>query len=236
MIDINLDEFITAIDKIVLNSKILNNSFKAQFIPDSYLPYASIKSYKNLSSITSLEVKGKNIIKIHKTIFLNLINLVYIDLSDNHLLKISKNFKLFKNLKTLKLNNNKISFIPSFIGELNQLEYLSLYKNLISSIPTSIQELKKLKYFDISSNKVDNIPIEFGFLISLNVLHIDCNYFTKIPTTFCFLKNLNDLCFDWLEFIEPPYYKNIKDSIGKIIISFILKTLQKMYNKDILYC
>ena len=236
MIDINLDEFITAIDKIVLNSKILNNSFKAQFIPDSYLPYASIKSYKNLSSITSLEVKGKNIIKIHKTIFLNLINLVYIDLSDNHLLKISKNFKLFKNLKTLKLNNNKISFIPSFIGELNQLEYLSLYRNLISSIPTSIQELKKLKYFDISSNKVDNIPIEFGFLISLNVLHIDCNYFTKIPTTFCFLKNLNDLCFDWLEFIEPPYYKNIKDSIGKIIISFILKTLQKMYNKDILYC
>ena len=236
MIDINLDEFITAIDKIVLNSKILNNSFKAQFIPDSYLPYAIIKSYKNLSSITSLEVKGKNIIKIHKTIFLNLINLVYIDLSDNHLLKISKNFKLFKNLKTLKLNNNKISFIPSFIGELNQLEYLSLYKNLISSIPTSIQELKKLKYFDISSNKVDNIPIEFGFLISLNVLHIDCNYFTKIPTTFCFLKNLNDLCFDWLEFIEPPYYKNIKDSIGKIIISFILKTLQKMYNKDILYC
>ena len=236
MIDINLDEFITAIDKIVLNSKILNNSFKAQFIPDSYLPYASIKSYKNLSSITSLEVKGKNIIKIHKTIFLNLINLVYIDLSDNHLLKISKNFKLFKNLKTLKLNNNKISFIPSFIGELNQLEYLSLYRNLISSIPTTIQELKKLKYFDISSNKVDNIPIEFGFLISLNVLHIDCNYFTKIPTTFCFLKNLNDLCFDWLEFIEPPYYKNIKDSIGKIIISFILKTLQKMYNKDILYC
>ena len=236
MIYINLDEFITAIDKIVLNSKILNNTFKAQFIPDSYLPYASIKSYKNLSSITSLEVKGKNIIKIHKTIFLNLINLVYIDLSDNHLLKISKNFKLFKNLKTLKLNNNKISFIPSFIGELNQLEYLSLYKNLISSIPTSIQELKKLKYFDISSNKVDNIPIEFGFLISLNVLHIDCNYFTKIPTTFCFLKNLNDLCFDWLEFIEPPYYKNIKDSIGKIIISFILKTLQKMYNKDILYC
>ena len=236
MIDINLDECITAIDKIVLNSKLLINSFKPQLNPDSFLPYASIKSYKNLSSITSLEVKGKNIIKIHKTIFLNLINLVYIDLSDNHLLKISKNFKLFKNLKTLKLNNNKISFIPSFIGELNQLEYLSLYKNLINSIPTSIQELTKLKYFDISCNKVDNIPIEFGFLISLNVLHIDCNYFTKIPTTFCFLKNLNDLCFDWLEFIEPPFYKNIKDSIGKIIISFILKALQNMYKKDILYC
>ena len=236
MIDINLDECTTAIDKIVLNAKLFNNSFKAQFIPDAYLPYASIKSYKNLSSITTLEIKGKNIIKIHKTIFLNLINLVYIDLSDNHLLKISKNFKLFKSLKTLKLNNNKISFIPSFIGELNQLEHLSLYRNLIRSIPTSIQELNKLKYFDISSNKLEDIPIEFGYLISLNVLHIDCNYFTQIPTTFCNLKNLNDLCFDWLEFVEPPYYKNIKDSIGKIIISFILKALQNMLKKDILYC
>ena len=61
MIDINLDECTTAIDKIVLNSKICSNSHKTQFIPDSLLPYTSIKSYKNLSSITSLEVKGKNI-------------------------------------------------------------------------------------------------------------------------------------------------------------------------------
>ena len=77
MIDINLDECTTAIDKIVLNAKLFNNSFKAQFIPDAYLPYASIKSYKNLSSITTLEIKGKNIIKIHKTIFLNLIISIY---------------------------------------------------------------------------------------------------------------------------------------------------------------
>ena len=236
MIDINLDECTTAIDKIILNSKIFNHAIKAHFSSDYNIPFATIKCYKSLPSITSLEIKGRNIIKIHKTIFLNLINLTSIDLSENKLVKISKNFKLFTNLKTLKLNNNQITFIPSFIGELKQLEHFSLSKNFINSIPTCIQELTKLKYFDISSNKIENIPIELGLLNSLNVLYIDCNYFTKIPTTLCYLTKLNELSFDWLEFVNPPYYKNIKESIGKIIISFILKIFQNMLKKGILFC
>ena len=236
MIDINLDECTTAVDKIILNTKLFNPSFKTLLAADFIMAYSSIQCYKSLPSITYLEIKGKNIIKIHKTIFLNLLNLISIDLSDNHLLKISKNFKLLKQLKTLKLNNNRISFIPTFIGELNQLECLSLSQNLINVIPTSIQELSKLKYLYLSSNKIENIPIELGFLYSLNVLHIDCNYFTQIPTTLCNLNQLNDLCFDWLEFVNPPYYKNIKDSIGKIIITFIIKIFQKMLKKGILYC
>ena len=236
MIDINLDECTTAVDKIILNTKLFNPSFKTLLTSDFIMSYSSIQCYKSLPSITYLEIKGKNIIKIHKTIFLNLLNLISIDLSDNHLLKISKNFKLLKQLKTLKLNNNRISFIPTFIGELNQLECLSLSQNLINVIPTSIQELSKLKYLYLSSNKIENIPIELGFLYSLNVLHIDCNYFTQIPTTLCNLNQLNDLCFDWLEFVNPPYYKNIKDSIGKIIITFIIKIFQKMLKKGILYC
>ena len=236
MIDINLDECTTAVDKIVLNSKLFNYPFKTNFMPDFNVAYASIKSYKSLPSVTSIEIKGKNIIKIHKTIFLNLINLINIDLSDNRLMKISKNFKLFKNLKFLKLNNNQITFIPQFIGELNQLEHLSLFKNFINVIPSSIQDLSKLKLFDISSNKVEDIPMEFGFLNSLNTLHIDCNNFTKIPTTLYNLKKLNDFSFEWLEFVNPPYYKNVKDSIGKIIISFFLKVLKNMFKEGILFC
>ena len=236
MIDINLEECATTVDKIVVNNKLFNHPNKIRFIPDFIINYSTIKCYKSLPSITTLEIKGRSVIKIHKTIFLNLINLINIDLSDNKLLKISKNFRLFTNLKSLKLNNNQIYFIPTFIGELKQLELLSLSRNLISAIPSSIQDLSKLNYLDISFNKIENIPIEFGLLNSLNVLHIDCNYFTKIPTTFCYLKKLNDLSFDWLEFINPPYYKNIKDSIGKIIISFILKTLQNMLQKGILFC
>ncbi len=236
MIDINVDECVTSVEKIVLNSKSFSHSFNSCSLLDFVITYSSIKCYKSLPSITTLEAKGRNIIKIHKTIYLNLLNLVNIDLSENKLLKISKNFRLFKNLKSLKLDNNQISFIPSYIGELNQLEIFSISKNLLSIIPTSIQDLSKLKSFYFSYNKIENVPIEFGQLNSLNILHMDCNYFTKIPTTLCYLKKLKELSFDWLEFVSPPYYKNIKDSIGKTIISFIQKALENMLKKGILYC
>ena len=236
MIDINLDDFATSVEKIVLNSKSFGHSFNNCSILDYILSYSSIKCYKSLPSITTLEAKGRSIIKIHKTIYLNLLNLVNIDLSDNKLLKISKNFRLFKNLKSLKLDNNQISFIPSFIGELSQLEVFSISKNLLSIIPTSIQDLSKLKTFCFSNNKIENMPIEFGQLNSLNILYMDCNYFTKIPTTLCYLKKLKELSFDWLEFVYPPYYKNIKDSIGKTILTFIQKALENMLKKGILYC
>ena len=236
MIEINVDECVTSIEKIVLNTKSFGHSFNNYSLLDFIMTYSSIKCYKSLPSITTLEAKGRNIIKIHKTIYLNLINLINIDLSDNKLLKISKNFRLFKNLKSLKLDNNQISFIPSFIGELNQLEIFSISKNLISIIPTSIQDLSKLKSFYFSYNKIENIPIEFGQLNSLNILYMDSNYFTKIPTTLCYLKKLKEISFDWLEFVSPPYYKNIKDSIGKTIITFIQKALENMLKKGILYC
>jgi len=236
MIDINLDDFATSVEKIVLNSKSFGHTFNNYSILDYILSYSSIKCYKSLPSITTLEAKGRSIIKIHKTIYLNLLNLVNIDLSDNKLLKISKNFRLFKNLKSLKLDNNQISFIPSFIGELSQLEVFSISKNLLSIIPTSIQDLSKLKTFCFSNNKIENMPIEFGQLNSLNILYMDCNYFTKIPTTLCYLKKLKELSFDWLEFVYPPYYKNIKESIGKTIINIIQKALENMLKKGILYC
>ena len=236
MIDINVDECVTSVEKIVINSKSFGHSFNSCSILDFIISYSSIKCYKSLPSITTLEAKGRNIIKIHKTIYLNLLNLINIDLSDNKLQKISKNFRLFKNLKSLKLDNNQISFIPSFIGELGQLELFSISKNLLSIIPTSIQDLSKLKSFCFSYNKIDNMPIEFGQLNSLNILYMDCNYFTKIPTTLCYLKKLKELSFDWLEFVSPPYYKNIKDSIGKTIITFIQKALENMLKKGILYC
>ena len=57
-----------------------------------------------------------------------------------------------------------------------------------------------------------------------------------IPTTICYLKRLCELSFDWLEFVEPPYYRIIKDSVGKTIICIIIKCLESMLKQSILYC
>ena len=83
---------------------------------------------------------------------------------------------------------------------------------------------------------IQAIPIEFGLLKSIECLHIDANYFTEIPTTFCYLKHLSDLAFEWLEFLDPPFQKNIKENIGKTIISLIRNSLQEMVKQNILFC
>jgi len=234
MIDINVDESATSIEKITISSRSLSTIYNNRNF--NYNDYSTIKCYKNLPSITTLEAKSINIIKIHKTIFFNLSNLINIDLHHNKLLKISKNFKLFKNLKTLKLDSNQISFIPSFIGELTKLEVFTISSNLITYIPTSIKNLIYLKTLNFSNNKVDHLPIELGQLESLQILHMDGNYFTSIPTTLCYLKRLNELSFDWLEFVDPPYYRLIKESVGKAIIMIIIKCLDLMLKQSLLYC
>ena len=234
MIDINVDESATSIEKITITSRSLSSIYNNKHF--NYNDYSTIKCYKNLPSITTLEAKSINVIKIHKTIFFNLSNLINIDLHNNKLLKISKNFKLFKNLKSLKLDSNQISFIPSFIGELTKLEVFTISFNQITYIPTSIKNLIYLKNFNFSNNKVDHLPIELGQLESLQILHMDGNYFTYIPTTLCYLKRLNELSFDWLEFVDPPYYRVIKESIGKAIICIIIKCLDAMLKQSLLYC
>ena len=234
MIDINVDESATSIEKIIINSRSINNLNNNK--NNNYNDYSTIKCYKSLPSITTLEAKSIHIIKIHKTIFFNLSNLINIDLRDNKLLKISNNFKLFKNLKSLKLDMNQISFIPSFIGELTHLELFTISNNLITYIPTSIQNLTSLKALNFSNNKIERLPIEFGQLAALQSLYMDGNYFMAIPTTICYLKRLCELSFDWLEFVEPPYYRIIKDSVGKTIICIIIKCLEGMLKQSILYC
>ena len=240
MLDINVDESATSIEKITISSRSLtnlyNNNNNLNKYNTTYNDYSTIKCYKNLPSITTLEAKSINIIKIHKTIFFNLSNLINIDLHHNKLLKISKNFKLFKNLKSLKLDSNQISFIPSFIGDFPNLEIFTISNNLISYIPTSIKNLINLKILNFSNNKVQRLPIELGQLESLISLYFDGNYFTSIPTTLCYLKRLNELSFDWLEFVDPPYYRLIKDSVGKTIICIIIKCLDAMLKQSLLYC
>ena len=234
MFDINVDESATSIEKITITSRIFNTLYSKNH--SNYNQFSTIKCYKNLPSITTLEAKSINIIKIHKTIFFNLSNLINIDLHHNNLLKISKNFKLFKNLKSLKLDSNQISFIPSFIGDFTNLEIFTISSNLITYIPTSIKNLIFLKVLNFSNNKVERLPIELGQLESLHTLYMEGNYFTSIPTTLCYLKRLNELSFDWLEFVEPPYYRIIKDSVGKTIICIIIKCLETMLKQSLLYC
>ena len=163
MLDINLDEHKTSDKKITINSKIiqLENNI-----------YSTIKCYRSLPDIVNLEAKSLNIIKIHKTIYLNLPNLITIDMRENRLCKISKNFKLFKNLETLHLDNNQISYIPSFISEFTQLKTFTISNNIFvcsefsnSSITNICPLFKTLSATGIRLNNT-RVPLDSCFCIS----------------------------------------------------------------------
>lgn len=225
VIDVNVEEFKQSAEKITINLKNIN--------PDHY---SVIKCFKNYEEINTLEAKKINLLKIQKTIFLNLSNLHTLDLRENKLLKISKNFVLLKNLKILRLDDNLISFLPSFISNFEKLDTLTISNNKITYLPTSLQYMQKLKSFKFSRNQIGTIPIEIGLLKSLECLHMDANHFTEIPTTLCYLKHLSELSFEWLEFLDPPFQKLNKDNLGKTVITLIRTSLQEMIKQNILYC
>jgi Leucine-rich repeat (LRR) protein len=196
----------------------------------------NLKCFKNMEDITIIEAKKINLIKIQKSFFFNLTNLIYLDLRENKLEKFPKNLTLLKNLKILKLDKNLISFIPSYINDLEKLEVLNLNFNRIKLFPSQFSNLENLKDFKVTNNLIENIPIEFGLLKSLEILHFEGNCFTQIPTTLCYLKHLSELSFEWLEFLDPPFNKIIKDNLGKTIINLIRNSLQEMIKKNILFC
>jgi Leucine-rich repeat (LRR) protein len=226
LLDINIEEYKVTIDKVSINLKNMevNDSFTV------------IKCFKNMEDVSHVEGRKINLIKIQKSIFLNLTHLSFIDLRDNKLQKISKNFSYLKYLRVIKLDDNNISYFPSFLGKMEKLEYISLCNNALTFIPSSIQYLQKLKTLKLSNNKIKTLPIEFGLLKSLESLYIDANYFTEIPTTICYLKHLTELSFEWLEFLEPPVNKTIKENLGKTMVTLIRSSLQDMIKNNILYC
>ena len=124
--------------------------------------YKELKCNQPVKKLKELTVNDQNIIKINKNIFQNLSNLVYLDLTNNNISKISKKIKLLTNLKHLILNNNLISVIPFFLTELIYLEEIQVENNLIKLIPIVIQNFNYLKILNISSNKLDKLPVELG--------------------------------------------------------------------------
>jgi len=221
--ELNVEDFRPLGNKIIVQNKNLGGLI-------------TLKCFRNFNTCHVLESKKTNLLKLHKSIFLNIPNLTTLDLRQNKLIKISKHLALLKNLNTLKLDDNQISILPEFIFNMDKLECLSVNSNELSRIPNSIIKMQNLKTFKFANNVLHYLPIELGELRNLEVLHLESNYFVEIPTTLCYLSQLSELSFEWLEFLEPPYQRNIKDSIGKTIINFMKGTLLDMIKNGILFC
>ncbi len=120
-------------------------------------------------------------------------DIIFKDFRKQKLTNIPPSVFLYKQLKTLLLNNNLLNQIPSEIGQLTYLENLNLRNNKLESLPIEISQLKNLKVLDLGRNKLKQLPDEMKNLRALEDLNLSSNRLSIIPFDFEELSNLKSL-------------------------------------------
>lgn len=76
---------------------------------------------------------------------------------------------------------NRLSSLPSSVGNLKSLETLELSDNTIRSLPESIGRLKRLGTLTLSNNGLTGLPESLGGLSSVKLLDLSRNAITRVP-------------------------------------------------------
>ncbi|RPB17055.1 L domain-like protein [Morchella conica CCBAS932] len=109
--------------------------------------------------------------------------LTSIDMHNNMLITLPKNFGEFTELTVLNLTNNKLDHDAlETIFQIKTLVDLKLAKNgLQGELPSSISKLENLEILELQENKLDFLPSSLGELSRLHVLNIHANRLQEIP-------------------------------------------------------
>ena len=87
----------------------------------------------------------------------------YLDLSDNQLIQLPRDFFRLQSLSTLKIDRNQLRRIPIGISQLRSLVHLSLSENQLRMLPDDFSKLR-LQNLDVSGN-----PFQVAGQSSVNV-------------------------------------------------------------------
>jgi Leucine-rich repeat (LRR) protein len=102
-------------------------------------------------------------------------------------------FTAFPNLLWLELSKNHLDTLDQRIAQLQNLQYLDVSKNVLTTLPESIGKLKKLKRLIVSQNKLESLPIEMGQMESLEYLDAWSNDLPDLPHSLISCKNLKEV-------------------------------------------
>ena len=108
------------------------------------------------------------------------------DLENAHLDEIST-------LLSLKVQNNRLSSIPTYFLQMKALKYLNISNNTFETFPTVVCEMSNLVDLDVSFNQIAALPPQMSDLKSLERLICVGNELKEFPESFSTLANLRVL-------------------------------------------
>lgn len=158
----------------------------------------SIDSLKNSSKLEVIRATGNNISVFRSnatTLFevemnLNPLTYVYfqspmpnlrvVDFSKGKLTSCSFVAMLI-GARTLSLDYNHLTTLPSQIDCMQRLEHFSAFKNNLNSLPESIWKLKNIKYLDFHLNNLSDLTDKIWMMQSLQYLNLASNLLETFP-------------------------------------------------------
>ncbi|KAM5339038.1 leucine-rich repeat protein 1 isoform 2-T2 [Glossophaga mutica] len=112
------------------------------------------------------------------------------------LVRVDKRMLCLKNLKKLDLSHNHIKKLSATIGDLIHLQELNLNDNHLESFSVALCQStlqKSLRSLDLSKNKIKALPVQFSQLRELTDLKLDDNELIRLPFKIGQLTNLRFL-------------------------------------------
>ncbi|QDS78084.1 hypothetical protein FKW77_003774 [Venturia effusa] len=119
--------------------------------------------------------------------------LTMLDVSNNRLEQLEHaDLQKLQNLISLRLSNNKLTYLPQYFGAYKALRSLNLASNSLSEFPDYMCDIRTLVDLDISFNSISTLP-QIGQLTSLERLWATNNKLSgPFPSTASNLANLRE--------------------------------------------
>lgn len=142
----------------------------------------------NCAKLKNLQLQNNQIAGGVPSSFAGLAALESVDLSNNKINELPKEFGKLTQLRTFRINYNQLKALPEGIATIVNLNELSASNNHLAYIPSNLGQSRLLESLDLSFNVLTSIPEELGNCLNIGHIWLNDNKISAIPASF---ENLN---------------------------------------------
>lgn len=133
-----------------------------------------------------------------------LTHLLDLNIAGNALSELPEWLGDFKELQTLRANENRVVRLSETLGQLRKLNFLDLSNNELTEVPLSFSNLKGLKHLYLRDNRLNALADVWAGLTRAQVVVLSDNSLRSLPTSIGSLQSLFHLDVSDNELAELP--------------------------------